>query len=56
LKNDIVTVSVTIYGRLIGADAPPYIVAEMYGNHNHVLFLALSINTFKASLRCIKKA
>lgn len=56
MKNDIGTVSVTIYGHLIGADAPPYIVAEMSGNHNHDLFLALSINTFNASLRFTKKA
>ena len=28
---------VTIDGRNIGASYAPYIVAEMYGNHNHDL-------------------
>jgi N-acetylneuraminate synthase len=29
--------------RLIGADAPPFIIAEMSGNHNQSLELALQI-------------
>ena len=33
----------TIDGRLIGAGHPPYIVAEMSGNHNHDLTRALRI-------------
>ena len=43
MKNDIASVSVTIEGRVIGASAPPYIVAEMSGNHNHDLHRALRI-------------
>lgn len=34
---------VTIAGRRIGADAPPYVVAEMSGNHNHDLARAIRI-------------
>lgn len=34
---------VTIAGRCIGVDQPPYIVAEMSGNHNHSLARALAI-------------
>lgn len=43
MNNDIASVSVTIEGRVIGASAPPYIVAEMSGNHNHDLQRALRI-------------
>ena len=35
--------SVNIAGRLIGPGQPPYIVAEMSGNHNHDLNRALNI-------------
>ncbi|MBM7866716.1 pseudaminic acid synthase [Heliobacterium gestii] len=35
--------SFTVAGRIVGADAPPLIVAEMSGNHNHSLERALQI-------------
>ena len=35
--------SITIAGRKIGPDAPPFIIAEMSGNHNQSLDRALQI-------------
>jgi len=35
--------TVLINGRSIGSDSPPYIVAEMSGNHNYDLNRALKI-------------
>ena len=35
--------SFKIGDRLIGADAPPFIIAEMSGNHNQSLDIALQI-------------
>ena len=38
-----------IAGRRIGRDAPPFIIAEMSGNHNHSLERSLSIVDAAAS-------
>jgi N-acetylneuraminate synthase len=35
--------SITIAGRVVGKEAPPFIIAEMSGNHNHSLERALQI-------------
>ena len=35
--------SFTIAGRRVGTDAPPFVVAEMSGNHNHSLVRALEL-------------
>ena len=43
MKNNNGTACVTIEGRVIGPDFPPYIVAEMSGNHNRDLDRALRI-------------
>ena len=43
MKHDNDNARISIDGRVIGANAPPYVVAEMSGNHNHDLDRALRI-------------